>query len=68
MNPEPVFQTVLDNALRLCQADGALVWHLDGEVFRVAATSDIARELFEYFAERTVASADPAESRTDSGR
>jgi hypothetical protein len=45
---EPVFQTVLDNAIRLCQADGALVWGLDRDVFRVVATSHITRELLEY--------------------
>jgi signal transduction histidine kinase/DNA-binding response OmpR family regulator len=56
---EPVFQTVLDNAIRLCRADGALVWRLDGDVFRLAATSQVTPELREYFAERTVACDDP---------
>jgi signal transduction histidine kinase/CheY-like chemotaxis protein len=56
---EPVFQTVLDNAIRLCRADGALVWRLDGDGFRVAATSHVTPELREYFAETTIPSRDP---------
>ena len=56
---EPVFQTVLDNAIRLCRADSALVWRRDGDVFRIAATSHVAPALREYFADRTVASDDP---------
>jgi signal transduction histidine kinase/CheY-like chemotaxis protein len=56
---EPVFETVLENAIRLCRADGALVWQLDGDVFRVVATSQVSPALREYFAERTVVSRDP---------
>ena len=51
---EPVFQTVLDNAIRLCRADSALVWRRDGDVFRIAATSHVTPALREYFAERAV--------------
>ena len=56
---EPVFETVLNHAIRLCQADSALVWRLDGDVFRVATTSRVTPELREYFAERTVGADDP---------
>ena len=56
---EPVFQTVLDNAIRLCRADGALVWRRDGDVFRIAATSHVTPALREYFVEHPVASDDP---------
>src|SRR5215212_6129782 len=45
---EPVFETVLRHAVRLCGADAALVWQLDGEVYRLASAvgvSDAYRRL-----------------------
>jgi hypothetical protein len=42
---DPVFETVLESAIRLCRADGALVWQLDGDVFRVVATSHVTPAL-----------------------
>ena len=34
---EPVFETVLRHAVRLCSADAGQVWQLEGEVYRMAA-------------------------------
>jgi signal transduction histidine kinase/CheY-like chemotaxis protein len=33
---EPVFETVLRQAVRLCDADGGVIWVLDGDAYRVA--------------------------------
>jgi signal transduction histidine kinase/DNA-binding response OmpR family regulator len=33
---QPVFETVVRNAVRLCRADGGAVWQLDGDTYRLA--------------------------------
>ncbi len=37
----PVFETMLENAVRLCEASAGLLFLLDGDVFRVAAVSGL---------------------------
>src|SRR5262249_32222353 len=34
---QPVLQTLVDNATRLCGAESGVIWRFDGEVFRLAA-------------------------------
>src|SRR5262249_55513409 len=41
-DPQPVFQTILDNALRLCEAQNGAVFRFDGEVFRAVAWHNIS--------------------------
>src|SRR5215472_7214616 len=41
-DPQPVFQTLLDNALRLCEAQNGAVFRFDGEVFRAVAWHNIS--------------------------
>jgi GAF domain-containing protein len=42
---QPVFETLAENAIRLCGADRALVFRADGQVLRVAAAHNISPEL-----------------------
>jgi signal transduction histidine kinase/CheY-like chemotaxis protein len=37
-NLEPLFETVLNHAVRLCDADGGGVWERDGDLYRAALT------------------------------
>src|SRR5262247_1571510 len=41
-DPQPVFQTILDNALRLCEAQNGAVFRFDGEFFRAVAWHNIS--------------------------
>jgi len=49
---QPVFETILANAARLCEADNATVFTFDGEAFHFAASYNISPELQAY-GERT---------------
>src|SRR5262245_13968164 len=42
---QPVFQTILDNAVRLCEAQNGAVFRFDGEVFRAAVWNNISPAL-----------------------
>ena len=42
---QPVFETLAENAVRLCGAERALVFRFDGQVLRVAAAHNISAEL-----------------------
>jgi two-component system, NtrC family, sensor kinase len=42
---QPVFQTILDNAVRLCEAQNGAVFRFDGEVFRAVAWNNISPEM-----------------------
>jgi GAF domain-containing protein/CheY-like chemotaxis protein len=48
---QPVFETLAENAVRLCEAERALIFRLDGQVLRVVATHNVFPEL-KAFAER----------------
>ncbi|NNE23364.1 MAG: GAF domain-containing protein [Rhizobiales bacterium] len=45
---QPVFDTLAENAVRLCEAERALIFRFDGEVLRVAATHNVGPELREF--------------------
>ena len=38
---QPVLDIIIKTAARLCQADYAIVWNLDGDVFQLAAVNEI---------------------------
>ncbi len=42
---QPVFETLAENAIRLCEAERALIFRLDGQVMRVVATHNVFPEL-----------------------
>jgi GAF domain-containing protein len=42
---QPVFQTLAENAIRLCEAERALIFRFDGQVMRVVATHNVFPEL-----------------------
>jgi len=42
---EPVLETVLAEAVRLCGADAGLVYVLDGDVYRVRLVQEAARNI-----------------------
>jgi len=50
---QPVFETLAENAIRLCEAERALIFRFDGEVLRVVATHNVSPE------ERAFAEANP---------
>src|SRR5215218_5729633 len=45
---DPVFETVLQQAVRLCRADAGLIYVLDGDVYRVEATRGASQAYREY--------------------
>ena len=45
---QPVFQTILDNAVRLCDAQNGAVFRFDGEVFRAVVWNNISPALSSY--------------------
>jgi signal transduction histidine kinase/ActR/RegA family two-component response regulator len=47
---EPVFETVLRQAVRLCRADAGLIYVLDGEVYRLAFAIGGSQEYRDYVA------------------
>ncbi len=48
---QPVFETLAENAIRLCEAERAFIWRPDGQVLRAVVTHNATPELRE-FAER----------------
>src|SRR5215510_13556334 len=44
----PVLRTLVENATRLCAADGGMIRKLEGEVFRAVAEFGMARELYAF--------------------
>jgi GAF domain-containing protein len=49
---EPVFQAMLENATRICEAKFGLLLHFDGEAFRLAAEVGTPSELAEFMRQR----------------
>ena len=45
---QPVFETVLENAVRLCEAERSFVFLFDGKVLRAAASYNTSPELREF--------------------
>lgn len=45
---EPVFETVLSQAVRLCRADAGLIYVLDGDVYRVAVALGASQAYRDY--------------------
>ena len=44
----PVFETLAENAVRLCEAERALVFRFDGQALRLVATHNVSDELREF--------------------
>ena len=51
---QPVFQTILVNAVRLCEAQNGAVFRFDGEVFRASVWNNISPELQAYLTTTTI--------------
>jgi two-component system, NtrC family, sensor kinase len=49
---EPVFEAILENAKRICQANFVQLFRFDGEAFQVAAQVGVPAELVEYTQQR----------------
>ncbi len=45
---QPVFETILVDALRICEAHYGGIFRFDGEAFQYAASSNVSPELFAY--------------------
>jgi signal transduction histidine kinase len=45
---QPVFQTILDNAVRLCEAQNGAVFRFDGQVFRAVVWNNVSPALQAY--------------------
>ena len=58
---QPVFETLAENAIRLCEAERALIFRFDGQALRVVATYNVSPE------ERTFAEQHPIEPGRGSG-
>ena len=52
---EPIFETVLDHAMRLCDADAGHIFTLDGDHFRLAAAAGSSDEYRAVIAGRDIA-------------
>jgi GAF domain-containing protein len=45
---QPVFETVAENAVKLCDADKAFIYRFDGELLRIVAAFNVSPELEEF--------------------
>jgi GAF domain-containing protein len=52
---QPVFDTLAENAVRLCDADRAVIWKSDGPVLRAVAAHNISPGLFSFMKEHPIA-------------
>jgi two-component system NtrC family sensor kinase len=46
---QPVFETLAENAIRLCAAERGLIFRFDGQLLRVAVGHNVSPELREFF-------------------
>ena len=46
---QPVLETLVENATRLCVAESGIIWTFDGEVFRAAADYGVSAELIDFW-------------------
>jgi GAF domain-containing protein len=52
---QPVFETLAENAVELCEARQAFIFRFDGQVLRVAATFNASEELRAFFERNPIA-------------
>ena len=52
---QPVFDTLAENAIRLCEAHQAFIFRFDGQLLRVVATHNISPELRAFFERNPIA-------------
>ena len=52
---QPVFETLAENAVRLCEAERAFIFRFDGQVLRVVATHNTSAELRVFFERNPIA-------------
>ena len=52
---EPVFETLAENGVRLCEAERAFVYRFDGQALRVVATHNVSPELREFVEQNPIA-------------
>ena len=58
---QPVFETLAENAVRLCEAGRAFVYRFDGQLLRVVASHNVSPELRAFFEQNPIAPGrDPA--------
>ena len=63
-DPAQVLETILDSACRLCRSDAALIYLLEGEVFRLTRSVGVSEESARYITDHPLA----LDRRTLSGR
>ncbi len=51
----PVFETLAENAVRLCEAERAFVYRFDGQLLRVVATNNVSPELRAFVEQNPIA-------------
>jgi GAF domain-containing protein/CheY-like chemotaxis protein/anti-sigma regulatory factor (Ser/Thr protein kinase) len=52
---KPVFETLAENAIRLCEAERALIFRFDGQVLRVVAAHNVSQELLSFIEQNPIA-------------
>ena len=52
---QPVFETLAENAVRLCEAERALIFRFDGQVLRAVASHNVSAELRDYIDRNPIA-------------
>ena len=52
---QPVFETLAENAVRLCEAKRALIFRFDGQLLRIAAAHNISPELLAFHERHPIA-------------